>query len=236
MTSGGYDPNQYPQGGQPYGQQPYPQGGQQQPQGGQQFPQGGQQFPQGGQPYGQQPQYGQQPPQYGQQPQYGQAPQYGQQDQYGQYPQQPGGFNQYGGQPGDLGTRIGARVIDALILAIPYAILYVLFSGSTGATIGLSVVWTLVELAYFVGMETTQGTTLGKKILGLKVLAPGGAAKIDPATSLKRNLWLAANVIPCIGGLVSLGLAIYIMVTISQDPNKQGWHDKFAGGTQVVKS
>ncbi|MFI6996999.1 RDD family protein [Nocardia sp. NPDC050175] len=235
MTSGGYDPNQYPQGGQPYGQ-PYPQGGQQHPQGGQQFPQGGQQFPQGGQ-YGQQPpQYGQQPPQYGQQPQYGQAPQYGQQDQYGQYPQQPGGFNQYGGQPGDLGTRIGARVIDALILYIPYLIIYFLVKNSLGLAIGLGLVWTLVQLAYFVGMETSQGTTIGKKVLGLKVLAPGGAAKIEPVTSLKRNIFVAANIIPCVGGLVSLGLAIYIMITISQDPNKQGWHDKFAGGTQVVKS
>ncbi|MEU7139319.1 RDD family protein [Nocardia sp. NPDC046473] len=235
MTSGGYDPNQYPQGGQPYGQ-PYPQGGQQHPQGGQQFPQGGQQFPQGGQ-YGQQPpQYGQQPPQYGQQPQYGQAPQYGQQDQYGQYPQQPGGFNQYGGQPGDLGTRIGARVIDALILYIPYLIIYFLVKNSLGLTIGLGLVWTLVQLGYFVGMETSQGTTIGKKVLGLKVLAPGGAAKIEPVTSLKRNIFVAANIIPCVGGLVSLVLAIYIMVTISQDPNKQGWHDKFAGGTQVVKS
>ncbi|MFD6155722.1 RDD family protein [Nocardia sp. NPDC060256] len=229
MTSGGYDPNQYPQGGQPYGQQPYPQGGQQ-------FPQGGQQFPQGGQ-YGQQPpQYGQQPPQYGQQPQYGQAPQYGQQDQYGQYPQQPGGFNQYGGQPGDLGTRIGARVIDALILYIPYLIIYFLVKNSLGLTIGLGLVWTLVQLGYFVGMETSQGTTIGKKVLGLKVLAPGGAAKIEPVTSLKRNIFVAANIIPCVGGVVSLVLAIYIMVTISQDPNKQGWHDKFAGGTQVVKS
>ncbi|QIS01165.1 RDD family protein [Nocardia brasiliensis] len=229
MTSGGYDPNQYPQGGQPYGQ-PYPQGGQQ-------YPQGGQQFPQGGQPYGQQPQYGQQPPQYGQQPQYGQPPQYGQQpqDPYGQYPQQPGGFN-YGGQPGDLGTRIGARVIDALILYIPYLIIYFLVKNSLGLTIGLGLLWTVVQLGYFVGMETSQGTTLGKKVLGLKVLAPGGAAKIEPVTSLKRNVFVAANIIPCVGGLVSLVLAIYIMVTISQDPNKQGWHDKFAGGTQVVKA
>lgn len=229
MTSGGYDPNQYPQGGQPYGQ-PYPQGGQQ-------YPQGGQQFPQGDQPYGQQPQYGQQPPQYGQQPQYGQPPQYGQQpqDPYGQYPQQPGGFN-YGGQPGDLGTRIGARVIDALILYIPYLIIYFLVKNSLGLTIGLGLLWTVVQLGYFVGMETSQGTTLGKKVLGLKVLAPGGAAKIEPVTSLKRNVFVAANIIPCVGGLVSLVLAIYIMVTISQDPNKQGWHDKFAGGTQVVKA
>ncbi|WP_028479039.1 RDD family protein [Nocardia sp. CNY236] len=236
MTSGGYDPNQYPEGGQPHGQ-PYPQGGQPY----------GQPYPQGGDQYGQPPQYGQQqpqygqPPQYGQQPQYGQPPQYGQQQpQYGQDPYNPQaqlpGFGNYGGQPGDLGTRIGARVIDFIILVIPQLIIGFLMGDSVGMNLVLTAVWVLVTLGYFVGMETMQGATLGKKLLGLKVVAPGGAATIDPTTSLKRNLFLAANLIPCIGSLVTLGLAIYIAVTINQDPNKQGWHDKFAGGTQVVKA
>ncbi|MET7773128.1 RDD family protein [Nocardia sp. NPDC005366] len=247
MTSGGYDPNQNPQGGQPYGE-PYPQGGQQYPQG---QPQYGQQPPQ----YGQQPpQYGQQPPQYGQDPygqqqpnlgkdQYGQ-PQYGQpQQQYGQDPYQQQGYGQQGygapgggyGVPADLGVRIGARVIDGLILYIPYMVLYFIFSDSFALSAVLGLVWTIVVVGYFVALETSQNASLGKKILGLKVVAPGGAEKISPEVSLKRNLFLAANLIPCVGWLVSLGLAIYIIITISQDPNKQGWHDKFAGGTQVVK-
>ncbi|MET8655159.1 MULTISPECIES: RDD family protein [Nocardia] len=237
MTSGGYDPNQNPQGGQPYGE-PYPQGGQQYPQQGygQQPPQYGQQPPQ----YGQQPQqYGQQP--YGQQqPQYGQDP-YGQpQQQYGQDPYQQQGYGPQGGGSGvgaDIGVRIGARVIDHLIVAIPVVIIVsVLFGLGTGGQIINGVLSTVALLAYFVGMETSQGTTLGKKILGLKVVAPGGAPKLTPEVSLKRNLYVAAQIIPCVGGLISLGLAIYIIITTSQDPNKQGWHDKFAGGTQVVKA
>ncbi|WP_280468362.1 RDD family protein [Nocardia cyriacigeorgica] len=237
MTSGGYDPNQYPQGGQPYGQ---PQFGQQ-PQYGEQ-PKYDQQ-PQ--QPYGQQPQqqYGQQPQQdpYGQQAQYGQQPQYGQQDPYaqpqqgyGQYGQQPG----FGGQPGDLLTRFGARFIDGIIVGIPGTIIFMLVWSLIGGTAGYFVglmVYMALGLAYFVLLEMNMGTTLGKKVLGLRVIAPGGAPKISPEVSLKRNTYLAVSIIPCIGQLIGLGLAIYMAITIEQDPNKQGWHDKFAGGTQVVK-
>ncbi|MFC4376720.1 RDD family protein [Nocardia halotolerans] len=226
MTSGGYDPNQYPQGGQPggYGQDPY---GQQQPGYGQAQPYG--QPTHGGQPlpgYGQADPYGQQQPAYGQDP-YGQAA----------YPADPYGQQGFAGvQPADLGIRIGARVIDNLIIGIPLSIVLTLIlgAGNTGQLIAGALI-SLAVYGYFVAMEVTQGTTLGKKILGLRVVAPGGAPNLTPEQSLKRNLFTVVSVVPCIGQLVGLGLTIYIMVTISQDPNKQGWHDKFAGGTQVVK-
>ncbi|MGV9674592.1 RDD family protein [Nocardia sp. NPDC003482] len=253
MTSGGYDPNQYPQGGQPYGQ-PYPQqgqpygGGQQQPYGQQQYPAGGQQpygqqpNPSGGAPYGQQPGgpgYGQQP--YGQQQPYGggQEPYPGQQPYPGgqNYGQQP-----YGGQPGvpggavpgDLGMRFLARLIDGLLIGVPIAIIFIFLGRGFGIQLVETAVIALANLAYFVLMESSQGGTLGKKWLGMRVVGPDGGLP-DQASSLKRNLWVVAQIVPCIGSLISLGLAIYIAVTISQDPNGQGWHDKFAGGTQVLK-
>ncbi|MFE9786747.1 RDD family protein [Nocardia salmonicida] len=233
MTSGGYDPNQYPQGGQPggYGQDPY---GQQQPQPGygQQQPYG--QPAHGGAPqpgYGQPDPYGQQQPAYGQDP-YGQQQQpYPQQGQYGQ----PQGFG--GVQPADLGIRFGARVIDGFIVGIPVGIITTLLFPSSAVFLYLisPIVTTLAMVGYFVGLEVTQGATLGKKILGLRVLAPGGAPQVTPEASLKRNLFLVPQVIYCLGSLASIGLGIYIATTINNDPNKQGWHDKFAGGTQVVK-
>lgn len=92
-----------------------------------------------------------------------------------------------------------------------------------------------IVTAYFVLMETQMGgQTLGKKLLGLRVVGPGGAP-LDVQTSLKRNLYVAVNVVYCLGNSASFVLAIVIAVTLEQDPNKQGWHDKFAGGTQVLK-
>ncbi|MBC7302190.1 MAG: RDD family protein [Nocardia sp.] len=232
MTSGGYDPNQYPQGGQPggYGQDPY---GQQQPQPGygQQQPYG--QPGHGGAPqpgYGQPDPYGQQQPPYGQdpyaQPAYGQA-QYGQQ-----------GFG--GVQAADLGTRFGARFIDGIIIGIPLFFVnlglgFAFLDSPIVGSIITALIGALAYVGYNVAFEVTQGTTLGKKLLGLRVVAPGGAPKLTPETSLKRNIFLVPMAIYCLGQLVTVGLMIYIAVTISNDPNKQGWHDKFAGGTQVVK-
>ncbi|AYF77138.1 RDD family protein [Nocardia yunnanensis] len=244
MTSGGYDPNQYPQGGQPYGQQPYGQQPQQ-PYGQQPYGQSDPyaQQPQQ-QPYGQQsdPYAQQQPPQYGQQP-----PSYGQQQPYGQQPYQayPGGNQPYGApgfggsQPGELWVRFGARVIDYLVAGIPtgivVGILEAAMGGGIGASILGSIITAVVITAYFVLLETqNNGQTLGKKLLGLRVIGPGGAP-LDVVTSLKRNIFVAADIVYCLGNLVSIGLMIWAAISIEQDPNKQGWHDKFAGGTQVLK-
>ncbi|MEU4415400.1 RDD family protein [Nocardia salmonicida] len=242
MTSGGYDPNQYPQGGQPggYGQDPY---GQQQPQPGygQQQPYG--QPGHGGAPqpgYGQPDPYGQQQPAYGQDP-YGQQQGYPQQGQYGQQQGQYGQQQGFGGVlPADLGIRLGARVIDGFIIGIPLffvnlGISFALLDSPFLAGIVLWIIMGIAYVGYNVGLEVTQGTTIGKKLLGLRVLAPGGAQKLTPEASLKRNIFLAPLVVYCLGGLVTTGLSIYIATTINNDPNKQGWHDKFAGGTQVVK-
>ncbi|MCK8675543.1 RDD family protein [Rhodococcus sp. HM1] len=253
------NPPQYgaPVGGPQYGAPQY---------GGQQY--GGQQY--GGQQYGGQtstPQYTAPPagPQYGA-PQYGdqQAPQFGNQ-QYGnqQYgaPQQPGqqygapqfGAPQFGapqpasgpgaGQPGELLPRLGARVIDALIVGVPFAILTAIVAIADvfflTAVVGL--LSGVAMLGYATYFESTKGATVGKKVLGLSVTGPnGGLPTLEEAA--KRNAYLglqALTWIPILGWLFNIAsLAAYIgvAVTIEQSPTKQGFHDKFAGGTQVVKS
>ena len=207
----------YGQPGQPpYGQpgQPYPPGAPQDPYAQQQFGQPG-----AGQPYGQpQDAFGQ--------PGYGQPP----------FPGQPG-FGM--AQPADLGIRIGARLIDFLIVYIPGAILQgvvrAFLPANLGVTFLASFLLSIIAIAYFVLMEGTQGATLGKKIVGLRVLGPNGAPQPDLQQAFMRNLFVVAAAIACIGQLAALVMVIVIMVTISQSPIKQGWHDRLAGGTQVVK-
>lgn len=266
MTSGGYDPNQYPQyGGQPgygggpgYGQQPPPGYGGQPPQQPppQQYPQNPQ-YQQPQQPYQAQPQQPQQPygqpdpQQYGGQPAYGQ-PQYQQdpytQQQYGgqQYAQQPqyGGQPPYGqpnpgaGQPVDIWMRFAARLIDNFTAGIPAGIIAKIITAAGGGVLLALVAYALTFVilgGYYVLMESQLGFTLGKKLLGLQVLAPDGTTNIPFDVALKRNAFLFIGIVPCLGPLVVLGLMIYIAVTISEDPYKQGWHEKFAGGSRVVK-
>lgn len=149
---------------------------------------------------------------------------------------EPGGFPPPSGgqEPGGLGLRFVARLIDGIIVnivafAIALAIGALTNYWVTGLFSGL------LMFVYFLAFETTQGWTPGKKVLGLSVHGPGGAPKPDVQQSAIRNAWTLFNIIPFIGGLLVLVAVIVIAVTINSSPTKQGKHDELAGGTQVVK-
>jgi uncharacterized RDD family membrane protein YckC len=128
-----------------------------------------------------------------------------------------------------LGSRIGARLLDVLIVGIPGALLL--------AVLGLraaegSVIVSLLWFGYFVWLESARGATVGKKLLNLRVVAIDGRTP-DVATAAKRNLWMLFGLIPLIGDLLWLIAVIAIIVTISRSPDNRGYHDTFAG-TRVV--
>jgi uncharacterized RDD family membrane protein YckC len=156
------------------------------------------------------------------------------QPQPGQYGE-PGGYPPPGGQePGGLLLRFIARLIDGIIVnivafAIALAIGSVTNYWVTGLFSGL------LMFLYFLAFESTQGWTPGKKLLGLSVRGPGGAPKPDVQQAAIRNVWTLLNIIPFIGGLLTLIAVIVIAVTINSSPTKQGKHDELAGGTQVIK-
>ncbi|MFE3187433.1 RDD family protein [Nocardia sp. NPDC059240] len=155
-----------------------------------------------------------------------------------------GGYGQFGYlgsavgvTPAGIGSRAAARFIDWIIAGIVGAILFWLLNiGSNlpgwvdilpGAGFGF---------LYFVGFEVLTGATPGKRILGLHVNGSHSALKPSLADSAKRNAYMLLNVIPWIGGLLWFCAALAIAVTVSASPTKQGWHDNFADGTQVVKA
>lgn len=158
------------------------------------------------------------------------------------------------GRPGELMDRFLARLIDGVIIGVAYGILSSIFRGiflngfsySAGEWflywIVLTLIWVPLALGYFAFMDSTRGQTLGKMVMKLKVVGPnGGNPNIEQ--SVRRNIIYAfqlAAIIPILGSLVAgLGAligVIMIAVGINNDPvRRQGWHDKFAGGTTVVK-
>jgi uncharacterized RDD family membrane protein YckC len=149
---------------------------------------------------------------------------------------EPGGYPAPGGQePGGLGLRFLARFIDGIIVSIvAVAIAMAVSSISNYWVTGLFS--GLLTFLYFVAFETTQGWTPGKKILGLSVHGPGGAAKPTAQQSAIRNVWTLLNIVPFVGGLLTLIAVVVIAITINNSPTKQGKHDELAGGTQVIKS
>jgi hypothetical protein len=162
----------------------------------------------------------------------------------GGYPQ-PGGYPPYGGYPlgmggpGDLWPRFFARLIDTIGAGFVVGFVAGMLSRAVPAStnfVVLSVLSGVLTYAYFVFFESKRGATLGKRMLGLRVLGPGGAPAPTVQQSATRNSFVLLGAIPYVGGVLSLIAAIYLAVTIEGSPTKQGKHDQIAGGTQVIKT
>jgi uncharacterized RDD family membrane protein YckC len=179
----------------PYGQPQNPQPGYGQPQG----------QPGYGQPQGQ-PGYGQPQgqPGYG----YPQAPQGIPQQGYGN-PQQPGyGYPQqqgYGARPelAHWGLRVGATLLDGLIIAGPmYALIGV--AAAMGSDSAAGGVVTLIGVLYAIGMglfqvykEGTTGQTIGKKVVGTRVLREADGSTLGFGMAFVRRLAHILDGLPC---------------------------------------
>ncbi|MCF6525157.1 RDD family protein [Streptomyces sp. JJ36] len=213
-----------PPGGQPqnpYGQQPpqQPYGQPQQPYGQPQQP--GYGYPQqGGQPG--QPGYG-----YPQQGQPGVPPQGGQ--PYG-YPQQPGyGYGQGAPEYANWLYRVGAFLIDGLIIGVPYGILVGIGSAMGGGTGGvIMLLGVLVGIGiglWLIHQEGTTGQSPGKKAVGTRLLKEETGQPLGFGMAFVRRLAHILDGLPCyIGYLWPLW-----------DEKRQTFADKVCG-TLVVKS
>ena len=90
-----------------------------------------------------------------------------------------------------VGRRAVAVIIDAILPCIVGWALGAVMGGSTATGFDLSggpaLVFFLIAFGYFVVMEKTQGATLGKKAMGLKVVRENGEA-MDWGAVIIRNL------------------------------------------------
>ena len=158
------------------------------------------------------------------------------------YQQPPAYGGPPAGQPGTLGIRFLARLLDGIVVGFLASILTSLFGFGSDTVLGVPS-YTLTAglfsgvlmFAYFVGFETWKGWTPAKKLLGLEVRGVGGAPKPDLRQAAVRNLFTLLALIPCLGWILAPVAYIVIAVTINSSPTKQGKHDELAGGTQVVK-
>jgi uncharacterized RDD family membrane protein YckC len=107
--------------------------------------------------------------------------------------------------------RMGAGFLDLMLVGILAAMV-------GGPPLGF-----LVALAYFAGMWTWKGTTIGGIVLGLKVVRMDG----KPVT-------FAVGLVRALGGAFSMMVFFLGILWIAWDREKQGWHDKLAG-TVVLK-
>lgn len=123
-----------------------------------------------------------------------------------------------------LGRRALARFLDALLCAaIDLGLGQVLGYGLTWLAIGAAVV-----LVYFAGSLALTGTSVGKRLLGLRVVGPDGA-RPSLTAALRREGFTVLGAIPLAGPFLALAAWIWIVVTIRRDPEGRGGHDRLAG-------
>jgi uncharacterized RDD family membrane protein YckC len=102
-----------------------------------------------------------------------------------------------------------------------------------GEFVGGIIIWGVV-VVYFTYLESTgPGATLGKAVFKIRVADPGGGLP-SRRQAFVRNAWMLLGIIPFLGGLAMIALAIVIAVAISSSPEGIGTHDQWAGGTHVL--
>jgi uncharacterized RDD family membrane protein YckC len=125
--------------------------------------------------------------------------------------------NQQGPRAG-FGSRLGAFLIDAIIMGIVGGLLRSIL-GNAGQALSL-----LAGLAYFIYFEgSPSGQTVGKKALNISVVSFTDGGPVGYGTAALRYVCRYLSAIPCL-------LGYFWMLW---DGQKQTWHDKLSS-TVVV--
>jgi uncharacterized RDD family membrane protein YckC len=118
--------------------------------------------------------------------------------------------------------RFAAAFVDGLLLGILNGILMAMLGRNAGN--GVS---TLIGLAYFTYFEGgASGQTLGKKLLGIRVIDLRTGGSIGYGRAFIRY----------VGRFVSAIVLLLGYLWMLWDKEKQTWHDKFAGSVVVPEA
>lgn len=127
-----------------------------------------------------------------------------------------------------VGMRAVATIIDVVILYVVFLVIAIITGEADGASFSMGTVGScislIVSLAYYIVMETMMGATVGKMVVGLKVVKEDGSA-MDWQTSIIRTLLRIVD-----------GFFFYLVgaIIVWTSPTKQRLGDKVAK-TFVVK-
>lgn len=132
--------------------------------------------------------------------------------------------------------RLFAFIIDGVILFFLDFIIGLIIQpgGKINAQFGISFDFTspaktlsnIINLLYFIGFTSLWGATLGKKVLGIKVID----IKTESVPSFGKVVLRET-----IGKIISAAVLGLGFIWAIFDKHKQGWHDKIAG-TYVIEA
>ncbi|UPM44381.1 RDD family protein [Halocatena salina] len=125
-----------------------------------------------------------------------------------------------------IGARIVAAFIDILIAAVLGSIGALLIGGLLESIILLVLLYVLIPVLYFIGLEAQYGQTLGKRLLGLVVVKENGT----PCTFSSAVLRNVLRIIDQLPAFYLLGIIFMLLTDRSQRIGDS------AGGTVVVRT
>jgi uncharacterized RDD family membrane protein YckC len=136
-------------------------------------------------------------------------------------------------------ARIGARLLDGLILGVVSSAIVVGLGGTDridkGGSWGLAIVSLLLAVAYEVGFVGAVGATPGKMILGLRIVSQeDGTTPPGWDKAFLRYTPDLVILVPVIGGVTSLALVVLSLVWLNTDDYRRTVYDRVAT-TYVVK-
>ena len=129
-----------------------------------------------------------------------------------------------------VGLRAVAAIIDTALLFIVGYLIASVTGGTSAQGFQLSggpfFIWLVIALAYYIVMEAQSGVTLGKRLIGLKVVKLEGGAPLDWQASIVRNVLRLVD-----------GLFFYLVgaIVVWTSDKKQRLGDKVAA-TVVVRA
>jgi len=139
-----------------------------------------------------------------------------------------------------VGQRALAQALDGLVLLLP-ALLVVYFTtgellvatdeNASGSQLWATFILVVLQIAYNTVCVATWGATVGKRIVGIRVVnqVDGGPVSFNYA-AVRALIPSAAGLIPVVG--IAAPIVIYMRAFFH--PLRKGWHDQ-AAGTIVVK-
>jgi uncharacterized RDD family membrane protein YckC len=122
--------------------------------------------------------------------------------------------------------RVGASLVDTIVLLVVFFILYAVLKG-----IGIALA-ILIQISYYVYFEGgPTGATLGKRAVGIRVIDTDTGGPIGYGRAFIRWIGRLVSSFPWIIPFLYLGYLWMLW-----DKEKQCWHDKFASDYVVPTS
>jgi uncharacterized RDD family membrane protein YckC len=141
-----------------------------------------------------------------------------------------------GSEVADPGQRLLARIIDLLLVGVPLALVAQGVLPSRTATVVESVGLAGLVLVYDTVLHARWGRTLGKRLVGVRVVTVGGEPVGMVGALLRAVVFaapIAARPVPVLGLVAGICWVAGVALVLRPEQDRRASHD-LAAGTKVI--